>query len=296
MRHGTYSVVARDEATGGLGVAVHSHWFSVGSIVSWAEPGIGAVATQSVVEPAYGPRGLQRLGAGERPEPALEAMLAVDDQAHFRQVAVVDAAGRVAVHTGDRCIEYAGHIAGEGFSCQANMMARAGVPEAMAEALSADPSPLPERLLATLDAAEAAGGDVRGRQSAALLVVPPVGEAWQRDVDLRVEDAEDPLGEMRRLLSLHRAYEEAGSGDDFTAEGRFEEAGAAYLAAAALAPESDELLFWAGLGAAQGGDVDGGVAKVREAAARHPGWLDLLDRLEDDIAPSAASVRRALGR
>jgi uncharacterized Ntn-hydrolase superfamily protein len=296
MRRGTYSVVARDEATGGLGVAVHSHWFSVGSVVSWAEAGVGAVATQSVVEPAYGPRGLRRLGAGERPEPALEALLAVDDQAHFRQVAVVDAAGRVAVHTGDRCIEYAGHVAGAGFSCQANMMARPGVPEAMAEALSADPSPLPERLLAALDAAEAAGGDVRGRQSAALLVVPPVGEAWQRDVDLRVEDAEDPLGEMRRLLSLHRAYEEASSGDDLTAEGRYEEAGAAYLAAAALAPESDELLFWAGLGAAQGGDVDGGVGKVREAAARHPGWLDLLDRLEDDIAPSAAAVRRALGR
>jgi uncharacterized Ntn-hydrolase superfamily protein len=296
MRRGTYSVVVRDEATGGLGVAVHSHWFSVGSIVSWAEAGVGAVATQSVAEPAYGPGELRRLRDGEHPEPALRAMLAADEQARYRQVAVVDALGRVAVHTGQGCIEHAGHVAGEGFSCQANMMARPGVPEAMAEALSGDPSPLPERLLAALDAAEAAGGDVRGRQSAALLVVPPVGEAWERDVDLRVEDSADPLGELRRLLSLHRAYEEATRGDDLTAEGRFEEAGAAYLAAAALAPESDELLFWAGLGAAQGGDVDGGVAKVREAADRHAGWLDLLDRLQDDIAPSAAAVRRALGR
>jgi uncharacterized Ntn-hydrolase superfamily protein len=296
MRRGTYSVVALDEATGALGVAVHSHWFSVGAMVTWARAGVGAVATQSIVEPAYGPRALERLAAGEAPPPALDALLADDDQAAARQVAVLDAAGRVAVHTGERCIEFAGHVAGEGFSCQANMMARPGVPEAMAEALAAEPGPLPERLLATLDAAEAAGGDVRGRQSAALLVVPATGEGWERAVDLRVEDATDPLGEMRRLLSLHRAYEEAEAGDGLTAEGRYEEAGAAYLAAATLAPESDELLFWAGLGAAQAGDLDGGVARVREAAERHPGWLDLLDRLASDIAPSAEAVRAALAR
>jgi uncharacterized Ntn-hydrolase superfamily protein len=296
VRRGTYSVVVRDADTGALGVAVHSHWFSVGSIVSWAEPGVGAVATQSIVEPSYGPDLLARLRTGKHPEPALAALLAADAQAEYRQVAAVDAAGRTTVHTGARCIEHAGHVAGADFSCQANMMARPGVPEAMAEAVSADPSPLPERLLAALDAAEAAGGDVRGRQSAALLVVGPVGEPWERLVDLRVEDHADPLGELRRLLSLHRAYEDAERGDELTAEGRYTEAGAAYLAAATLAPESDELLFWAGLGAAQGGDFEGGLARVREAIERHPGWTDLLDRLEDDIAPSAAAVRAALGR
>jgi uncharacterized Ntn-hydrolase superfamily protein len=290
----TYSLVARDPRTGDLGVAVQSHWFSVGPIVPWARPGVGAVATQSIAEPAYGPRLLDRLAAGEAPRAALDALLAEDAQARFRQVAVIDVRGRVAVHTGDGCIAFAGDAAGEGFSAQANMMASPEVWPAMAHAFSAAAGPLPRRLMAALLAAEAHGGDVRGRQSAALLVVPAEGEPWHTLVDLRVEDDPEPLAELGRLLDLHDAYELATRGDDLTGEGRHDDAGAAYDAASALAPENHELLFWAGLAAAQAGDLPAAVERVRRAIALQPGWADLLARLEPDVAPGAAAVRAAL--
>ena len=294
VRRGTYSIVARDPETGELGVAVQSHWFSVGSVVSWAEPGVGAVATQSIAEPAYGPRLLERLRNGEAPRGALDELLAADEQAAVRQVAVVDASGTVAVHTGDRCIAYAGHLEGGGFSAQANMMAGPDVPPAMAEAFTTSSGPLPRRLLDTLDAAEAAGGDVRGRQSAALVVVPAEGEPWRRTVELRVEDHIDPLGELRRLLDLSDAYAFADRADALMAEGRADEAGEAGRKALELAPANDELIFWAGLGIAQAGDLDAGVEFVRSAIEMHSGWRDLLARLAPDIAPSAAAVRDAL--
>lgn len=295
VRRGTYSIVARDPDTGDLGVAVQSHWFSVGSIVSWGEPGVGAVATQSIAEPAYGPRLLERLRKGQEPREALDELLAADEHAAVRQVAVVDSTGAIAVHTGDGCIKYAGHVEGEGFSAQANMMAGPRVWPAMEEAFSASTDPLPRRLLATLDAAEAAGGDVRGRQSAALLVVPAEGEAWRRTVELRVEDHTDPLGELRRLLDLSDAYAFADRADALMAEGRHDEAGEAGRRALELAPASDELVFWAGLGMAQAGDLDAGVERVRSAIEMHSGWRVLLARLAPDIAPSAAAVREALG-
>src|SRR3954447_19351618 len=291
MRRGTYSLVARDPGTGDLGVAVQSHWFSVGSIVSWAEPGVGAVATQSIAEPAYGPRLLERLRGGQEPHGALDELLAADEQASVRQVAVVDRSGAGAVHTGDGCIPYAGHVEGEGFSAQANMMAGPEVWPAMAEAFTASTEPLPRRLLAALDAAEAAGGDVRGRQSAALVVVPAEGEPWQRTLELRVEDHTEPLAELRRLLDLADAYAVATQGDDLVGEGRHDEAAEYYRRAAELAPASDELLFWAGLALAQGGDIRGGTERVRSAIEMHSGWRDLLARLAPDIAPSAPEVR-----
>jgi len=294
-RRGTYSIVARDPDTGELGVAVQSHWFSVGSVVSWGEPGVGAVATQSIAEPAYGPRLLERLRGGQRPEPALRELLAADEQARFRQVAVVDSAGAVAVHTGDGCIPYAGDARGGAFSAQANMMAGPSVWPAMAEAFDGASGPLPRRLLAALDAGEAAGGDVRGRQSAALLVVPAEGESWQRTVELRVEDHHDPLGELRRLLDLADAYAVATEGDDLVGEGRHKEAAERYRQAAELAPANDELLFWAGLALAHGGDLDGGTERVGSAIEMHAGWKDLLARLDSEIAPSAPAVREALG-
>jgi len=238
VRRGTYSIVARDPETGELGVAVQSHWFSVGSIVSWGEPGVGAVATQSIAEPAYGPRLLERLRDGQAPRAALDELLAADEQAAVRQVAVVDSSGAVAVHTGDGCIPYAGYVEGEGFSAQANMMAGPEVWPAMAEAFTASNGPLSRRLLDTLDAAEAAGGDVRGRQSAALLVVPAEGEPWRRAVELRVEDNTDPLGELRRLLDLADAYAFADRADTLMAEGRHDEAGDAGRRALELAPAS----------------------------------------------------------
>lgn len=292
----TYSIVAFDPATGELGAAAQSHWFAAGSIVQWARPGVGAVCTQAIAEPAYGPRLLDRLAAGESPREALDALLAEDEHAALRQVAVVATGGATATHTGAGCIAFAGHATGPGFSAQANMMAAAAVWPAMADAFaSAAPTlPLASRMLAALDAAEAAGGDVRGRQSAALVVVPASGEPWRRRVDLRVDDDPEPLAELARLLHLHGAYEQAGIGDDLVAEGRHAEAGAAYERAVELAPESDELLFWAGLADAEAGDLERGVARVRGAIAIQPGWAELLPRLSAQIAPGAAAVRAEL--
>jgi len=294
MRRGTYSIVARDPVTGELGVAVQSHWFSVGSIVSWAEPGVGAVATQSIAEPAYGPRALALLRGGVAAPDALAKLTAEDGEADVRQVAVVDAAGRVGVHTGARCIPHAGDVTGDGFSCQANMMGSATVWSAMAEAFAVAEGGLAERLLLALEAAEDQGGDVRGRQSAAVLVVGAEGEPWQREVDLRVEDHPEPLAELWRLLTLHRAYELAEEADTLVGQGRTEEAAPLYERSSELAPENDELLFWAGLAAAQAGDLETGLARVRRAIERNDGWGELLARLDPAMAPSAPAVREAL--
>jgi uncharacterized Ntn-hydrolase superfamily protein len=296
MRHGTYSIVALDPASGELGAAVQSHWFSVGSLCTWARPGVGAAATQSVVEPAHGPHALDRLEQGASAPEALSELIAADPLAAVRQVGVVDAAGGVAVHTGPDCIPCAGDAAGAHWTCQANMMGRDTVPAAMSAAFEAAEGDLAARLLAALEAAEGEGGDVRGRQSAALLVVPAEGEPWQARVDLRVEDHRDPLAELSRLLGLQRAYELAGRADELMAADDATEAGALYRRAAALAPESDELLFWAGLALANAGDLDGGVDAVRRAIEAHAGWAVLLDRLSHDFAPAGDEVRRALGR
>jgi len=295
VRRGTYSIVAFDPASGELGAAVHSHWFSVGSLCIWARPGVGAVATQSVVEPAHGPHGLERLSAGDAAADALAALLGADALAAVRQVGIVDAAGRVAVHTGADCIPFAGDATGEHVSAQANMMARETVPRAMIAGFEAARGDLAERLLAAVDAAEGEGGDVRGRQSSALVVVPPQGEAWETRFDLRVEDHPDPLAELRRLVRLARAYELAGEADELMASDRAAEAGPLYQRAAELAPESDELLFWAGLAEVHAGDAERGLAAVRRAIEIHPGWRDLLERLSPDFAPAGERVRRELG-
>lgn len=294
IRRGTYSIVAADPATGAVGVAVQSHWFAVGPIVPWVRAGVGAVATQSVAEPAYGPALLDALAAGQAPQAALDAAVAADAQAPYRQVAVVDAAGRVAVHTGERCIADAGHETGTAFSAQANMMASAAVWPAMAEAFDAASGPLARRLMAALHAAEAHGGDARGRQSSAIVVAPGEGEPWRTAVDLRVDDHPEPLHELDRLLDLRDAYDLATEGDELTAEERFDAAAERYERAAALAPDNHELLFWAGLAAVQQGDLPAGLARVRRAIELQPGWRGLLDRLEPDVAPAAATVRAHL--
>lgn len=256
----TYSLVVRDAATGQFGVAVQSHYFSVGSVVPWAQPGVGAVATQSFVEISYGPNGLARMASGESAVDALAALVVADGGGLNRQVAMVDGKGRAAAHTGANCIEFAGHIVGDGWTVEANMMRHPGVPEAMAESLTTNAEvPLPDRLLAALDAAEAAGGDVRGQQSVALVTVPPEGEAWRRLVDLRVEDAVDPLGEMRRLLALHQAYNEDGD--------------------PSVLGENFELAFWAMVGKAKAGHLDDARAMLRAATVTEPGWAELLKRL-----------------
>jgi uncharacterized Ntn-hydrolase superfamily protein len=290
----TYSIVARDPESGELGVAVQSHWFSVGPIVPWAAPGVGAVASQANAEPAYGPRALALLREGASAEQALAQLIAEDPGAASRQVAVVDARGRAAAHTGELCMAFAGHATGEGVSCQANIMASERVWPEMLEAFTATSGDLTARLLAALDAAELAGGDLRGRQSAAILVVPADGEPWRTDVSLRVEDHPAPLPELRRLVELHRAYKLATKADELTGEERFDEAGTLYRQAAGLAPDNDELRFWAGLGSAQAGDLDAGVEQVRAAIAQHLGWRELLDRLTPQVSPSAAAVRARL--
>lgn len=294
IRRGTYSIVACDPESGAVGVAVQSHWFAVGSLVPWVRPGVGAVATQSIVEPAYGPRLLDLLETGKAPQEALDELVAADEQARYRQVAVVDARGRVAVHTGERCIAHAGHDHGPGFAAQANMMSAPSVWPAMAQAFERAVGPLERRLAAALHAAEAQGGDARGKQSCALLVAPGVGEPWRTAVDLRVDDHPEPLRELDRLLDLSDAYALASEGDELSGEGRHEEAGDRYERASALAPGNHELLFWAGLGAGQAGDLPLALERVRGAIALQPGWRELLDRLEPDIAPGAAAVREAL--
>lgn len=294
VRRGTYSIVARDEQTGELGAAVQSHWFSVGSIVTWARPGVGAVCTQSIAEPAYGPRLLDALAGGAAPDAALRGVLDGDEAARYRQVAVIGVDGPPATWTGPGCIAFAGDARGDAFSAQANMMASEAVWGAMADAFTRSTGPLARRLLAALRAAEAAGGDARGRQSAAVVVVPASGAPWERVVELRVEDHPEPHDELERLLTLHDAYTLATRGDDLTGEGRHAEAGEAYRAAGQLAPGNHELLFWAGLAEFGHGDRDAGLAQVRRAIALQPGWRDLLSRLEPDVAPSAAQVLQAL--
>jgi uncharacterized Ntn-hydrolase superfamily protein len=294
VRTGTYSIVARDPATGQLGVAVQSHWFSVGPIVPWVRADVGAVATQSIAEPAYGPRALDLLASGEGATDALEALLADDQLARYRQVAVIGADGEVATHTGEGCIAYAGHVTGENFSVQANMMASGAVWPAMAQAFEGAAGPLTHRLLAALRAAEAQGGDARGRQSAAIRVVAPGARAWEHVADLRVEDDPEPLDELERLLVLAEAYALATQGDELVGEGRHDEAGERYRRASELAPGNHELLFWAGLAAVQAGDAQLGLERVREAIRLQPGWAELLERLDPEIAPAAATVREAL--
>ena len=292
----TYSIIARDPATGELGAAVQSHWFSVGAMCTWARPGVGVAATQAVIEPAYGPRALDRLAAGEGADAALDALLAGDDVREVRQVAVLGATGAPAVHTGAECLSEARDATGPDWSCQANMMRSATVPEAMSAAFAGAQGDLAGRLVAALRAAEGEGGDVRGRQSAALLVVPASGEPWETTVDLRVEDHPEPLDELDRLVGLRRAYALAGEGDDLLAGGDALGAGERFRAAFALAPEKQELGFWAGLCTAYAGDVEAGAAAVRRAAETNPGWLVLLDRLTPEFAPGVDEVRQALSR
>jgi uncharacterized Ntn-hydrolase superfamily protein len=290
----TYSIVARDAETGELGVAVQSHWFSVGPLVPWAQTGVGAVATQANVEVAYGPRALSLLAAGASAAEALAQLTDEDPGEPSRQVAIVDAQGRCAAHTGAECMPAAGHVSGAGVSCQANIMANETVWHAMLDAFERTTAPLRERMLDALDAAEAAGGDIRGRQSAAILLVAAAGEPWESRLSLRVEDHTEPLLELRRLCELHDAYALAGDADALAGEGDHDRASPLYERAAALAPGNHELAFWAGLAAAHRGDLDRGLELIDGAIALQPGWRELLERLPTTAAPAVEQVRERL--
>ncbi|MGH7466511.1 MAG: DUF1028 domain-containing protein [Longimicrobiales bacterium] len=281
----TYSIVARDSATGQLGVAVQSHWFSVGPIVPFVEAGVGAVATQSFVDPGYGPLGLELMRAGKTAEEALRAMLAGDANPEVRQVAFVDARGNVAVHTGDKAIEAAGHKRGRGYTVQANLMLKPTVPDAMARAFESTRGDLTERLLAALEAAQAEGGDIRGSQSAAIIVVNgrSTGRPWADKLfDLRVEDSKEPLKELRRLVHLARAYQHMNAGDDAVTHNDVETALKEYATAQQMVPDSltnGEMVFWHAVMMANVGKVEESLPLFRRAFAQDPNWAELVKRL-----------------
>jgi uncharacterized Ntn-hydrolase superfamily protein len=278
----TYSIVARDAATGELGVAVQSHWFSVGTAVPWAEAGIGAVATQSFVDPSYGKLGLDLMRAGRSAPDALKGLLAADEGREVRQVAMIDAEGHVAAHTGAKCIIAAGHHDGPRYSVQANLMRNDRVWPAMAKAFEGAKGSLAERMLAALEAAEAAGGDIRGKQSAALIVVSgkPTGKPWlDRLYDLRVEDSPAPLPELRRLVKLQTAYNLMNDGD--LAVEKKDDAGALkfYAGAEALVPDNAEMVFWHAVALVNMKRVEEALPLFRKVSAMDPSWRELTPRL-----------------
>ncbi|MBM3310181.1 MAG: DUF1028 domain-containing protein [Candidatus Aminicenantes bacterium] len=278
----TYSIVALDKATGELGAAVQSHWFSVGALVPWVEAGVGAVCTQSFVEASYGPLGLELMRAGRTAEEALAGLLRADKNEAVRQVGMVDAAGRVAAHTGKSCIAAAGHYLGAGFACQANMMLKETVWKAMAKAFESARGELVDRLLAALEAAEGEGGDIRGRQSAAVVVVrgKTTGMPWKdRVYDLRVEDHAQPLAELRRLIKLNKAYNHMNAGDDLLTAGRTEEAMKAYTRGMEIYPDNPEMIFWPAVTLASTGKVEDSLPLFRKVFAVDRNWAELLRRL-----------------
>ena len=297
----TYSIVARDAATGDMGVAVQSHFFSVGPVVPWGDAGIGVVATQATAEPGYGPLGLDLMRRGKSANEALRALVAADPGASMRQVAMIDMHGTVAAHTGARCIAHAGHRTGEGVSVQANMMERDTVPDAMLAAYEDATGDLAARMMAALDAAEAEGGDIRGRQSAAMLVVTGTntGRPWWHDrpLDLRVEDHPAPLDELRRLIVLRRAYAVSSIGQALFGAGDVDAGVAKLDEARDLAPDNVELTFWRGIVLH---DRDRAEAKrcVARAVAADPRWAELLRRLPASrlLPDDAALIDGLLGK
>ncbi len=278
----TYSIVARDPNTGELGVAVQSHWFSVGPIVAWAEAGVGAVATQSFVDPSYGKLGLDLMRAGKSAPDTLRALLAGDEGRDVRQVAMIDSAGRVDAWTGKNDIQAAGHIVGKSYSVQANLMLNDKVWPAMATAFENTKGDLAERMLAALDAAQAAGGDIRGKQSAALIVVTgkPTGQPWKdRIFDLRVDDSPGPLVELRRLVKLQRAYNHMNAGDLAVEHKDNEGALREYAAAEKLVPDNAEMIYWHAVALVNMGRVEESLPLFRRVFAMDPNWATLTPRL-----------------
>jgi uncharacterized Ntn-hydrolase superfamily protein len=300
----TYSIVARDPDTGELGVAVQSHWFSVGTLCPWAEAGVGAIATQSFVNVSYGPRGLALLREGHTAPQVVQALIEADEEREVRQVAVVDALGNVAAHTGSGCVPEAGHLVGPGYSVQANLMLSDRVWPTMAaayvEAYEASRGPLAERLVAALKGAQSAGGDIRGKQSACLLVVRPqsTGQPWEDTlVDLRVEDHPDPIRELARLLRVHRAYEHMNQGDVALETGDVEGALASYQAAQEMFPENLEMRYWHAVSLANLGRVKEALALFAAVFARDGNWRTLTARLPSVglLTVSAEDLKRVLG-
>ena len=278
----TYSIVARDPVTGEMGVAVQSHWFSVGSIVSWAEAGVGAIATQSLVNISFGPRGLELLKQGMNAQEVLDKLISEDEGRDYRQLAIIDTKGNVASYTGEKCIPDAGHISGYNFSVQANLMLNDKVWPAMDKAFIESEGPLAERMIEALAAAQNAGGDIRGQQSASILIVrgESTGKVWEdRLIDLRVEDHPDPVNELKRLLKVHRAYEHMNNGDLAIEKGDMELAMREYSDAEEMFPENLEMKYWHAVTLAGSGKVDESLSLFKEVFMKDENWRTLTPRL-----------------
>jgi uncharacterized Ntn-hydrolase superfamily protein len=323
----TFSIVARDSATGEMGVAVESHWFAVGAEVTWGEAGVGVVATQSFIDPGYGPLGLDLLRAGKSADQALHALLVADPDVSARQVAIVDAQGRSACYTGSKAIPEAGcHVggreaegngktakrvrtealtglaemifAGKGYSTQANLMAKDTVWGAMANAYETTKGDLTDRLIAALQAAQAAGGDIRGKQSAAILVVKgkSTGKPWaDKVVDLRVDDAQDPIGELKRLVKYHRAYDHMENGDACSTKKDWKCAVKEYGEAEKLLPEQVEIVFWHAVTLVSSGQVEQSLPLFQRVFAMEPNYVELVGRLPAaDLLPNDPQLIRKI--
>ena len=278
----TYSIVALDEATGELGVAVQSHWFSVGFLVPWAKAGVGAVATQSFVKVDYGPDGLRLMESGMTATKALEILISQDDGEAVRQIGMIDFNGNVTAHTGKRCIEHAGHIIGENYSVQANMMAKSTVPKAMANAFDNSKGDLADRMMAALEAAEAEGGDIRGKQSAAMLIVSgdPTGVIWKdTKLSLRIEDHSTPLIELKRLIRIHRAYQHANMGDHYMETEEIKKALLEYKKAEQYYPENAELPYWSAVALVNANRLDDALPIFESVFQRNPNLKEMTPRL-----------------
>ena len=279
----TFSIVARDPQTGEIGVAVQSHWFSVGTSVSWAEAGVGAVATQSFVNKSFGIRGLNLLRNGLTAQQALDSLLNSDEGREVRQVAIIDTRGNVATHTGKLCIDFAGDIKGNNFSVQSNMMLTNNVPGAMATAFEKNTGkPLAERMILALEAGQAAGGDIRGKQSAAIIIVPgkTQGKPWdERPVDLRVDDNPEPIKELHRLYNVQVAYQHMNNGDLAVEKNDMAKAMDEYNAAMKMFPGNLEMQYWTAVTLANNKQVDKALPILKKVFAKDSNWKELTRRL-----------------
>jgi uncharacterized Ntn-hydrolase superfamily protein len=278
----TYSIVAYDEETGQLGIAVQSHWFSVGTLVPWIKAGVGAVATQSFIKVEYGPNGLKLMGKEFSADDALKILVKEDENSAIRQVGMVDVKGNAAAFTGEKCIQFAGHIVGKNYTVQANLMASATVPTAMVRAYEITKGELVDRLMAALEAAQKEGGDVRGKQSAAIIITSgePTGIDWKDKLfDLRIEDHPEPITEMKRLIRVSRAYQHANQGDLYIETGEIDKALNEYNLAAKYYPENPELPFWTAVSLASVDRVEEALPIFKEVFEKAPDLRDLVPRL-----------------
>lgn len=286
----TYSIVARDTVTGEMGVAVQSHWFAVGTIVSWGEAGVGVIATQSFVNPSFGPRGLILLKQGLSAQQVLDLLIESDEGRDFRQLAILDSKGNAAAYTGKKCIDDAGQIVGNNYSVQANMMLNDKVWGAMSKTFENSKGNLADRLLEALDAAQDVGGDIRGKQSAAILVVKakPTGNIWEdRIVDIRIDDHENPLKEIRRVYNVHSAYEHMNKGDLAIEHNDMDLAMKEYSAAETMFPENEEMKYWHAVTLANMGKVEESLPLFKEVFNMNDNWVKLTARL---IKPQLLNV------